>query len=146
MTFLGRGPTPWIRLRNAAGAVCVLGLLGLASFRSEAMRNRLFAAAETGNLAGRERIYPALLVMMRERPAIGWGPVENQYELEHRLKEPGFIKRDAHNLVLELMPSTGMAGTIPFLIRLLMGLRSGWRARPTPPGLLPLAIRAAFST
>src|SRR5205823_5104128 len=76
MTFLGRGPTPWIRLRNAAAAVCVLGLLGLASFRSEAMRNRLFAAAETGNLAGRERIYPALLVMMRERPAIGWGPVE----------------------------------------------------------------------
>src|SRR5205823_10066828 len=37
MTFLGRGPTPWIRLRNAGAAVCVLGLLGLASFRSEAM-------------------------------------------------------------------------------------------------------------
>ena len=146
MTFLGRGPTPWIRLRNAAAAVCVLGLLGLASFRSEAMRNRLFAAAETGNLAGRERIYPALLVMMRERPAIGWGPVENQYELERRLKEPGFIKRDAHNLVFELMTSTGMAGTIPFLIGLLMCLRSGWRAQRTPRGVLPFAMLFAMLT
>src|SRR5439155_2082984 len=87
-----------------------------------------------------------LLVMMRERPAIGWGPVENQYELERRLKEPGFIKRDAHNLVFELMTSTGMAGTIPFLIGLLMCLRSGWRARRTPRGVLPFAMLFAMLT
>src|SRR2546430_11354161 len=84
--------------------------------------------------------------MMRERPAIGWGPVENQYELEHRLKEPGFIKRDAHNLVFELMTSTGMAGTIPFLIGLLMCLRSGWRARRPPRGAPPFALPFSLLT
>src|SRR5207302_2999399 len=100
MMFLFRGPTAWARLRNAGAALVVLGGLAFAAYRSDGMRNRLFAAAESGNLAGRERIYPTLLVMIRERPIIGWGPVENQYELEHRLKEPGFIKRDAHNLIL----------------------------------------------
>jgi len=146
MMFLVSGPTPWARVRNAATALLVLGLLGFAAYRSEAMRNRLFAAAEAGNLAGRERIYPALLIMIRERPALGWGPVENQYELERRLQDPGYVKRDAHNLVLELMTSTGVAGTIPFLIGLVLCVSSAWRARRTTRGVLPFAMLLAILT
>src|SRR2546429_3600125 len=96
------------------------------------MRNRLFAAAESGQLAGRERIYPALLVMIRERPVLGWGPVENQVELERRLQDPGYVKRDAHNLLLELLTSTGVAGPIPFLLAPLACVRSASRVRHPP--------------
>ena len=110
------------------------------------MRNRFTATFEEGTLAGRERIYPALLVMIRERPALGWGPVENQYELERRLQDPGYIKRDAHNLVLELMTSTGVAGTIPFLIGLTLCVSSAWRARRTTRGVLPFAMLLAILT
>jgi len=144
--FLLSGPTPWARVRNAAAALALLGLLSFAAYRSEAMRNRFTATFEEGTLAGRERIYPALLVMIRERPALGWGPVENQYELERRLQDPGYIKRDAHNLVLELMTSTGVAGTIPFLIGLTLCVSSAWRARRTTRGVLPFAMLLAILT
>jgi O-antigen ligase len=146
MMFLLSGPTPWARVRNAAAACVVLGMLGFAAYRSEAMRNRFFDVVETGQLAGRERIYPTLLVMIRERPALGWGPIENQYELERRLQDPGYVKRDAHNLVLELMSSTGVAGTIPFLIGLTLCVSSAWRARRTTRGVLPFAMLLAILT
>ena len=146
MMFLLSGQTAWARVRNAAAALVLLGLLGFAAYRSEAMRNRFSATFEEGTLAGRERIYPALLVMIRERPALGWGPVENQYELERRLQDPGYIKRDAHNLILELLTSTGVAGTIPFLIGLALCVSSAWRARRTTRGVLPFAMLLAILT
>ncbi len=139
-TFLVRGATAWARLRNAVTALAVLGMLGFVAARSEALRNRLFMTATTGTLAGRERIYPALLVMLRERPLLGWGPIENQYELEHRLQDPGYIKRDAHNIVLELLTSTGIAGTVPFRVGVGLCLRMALRARRTTRGVLPFAM------
>lgn len=138
--FLLRGATPWARIRNALTALAVLGMLGFVASRSEALRNRIFMTAETGSLAGRERIYPALLVMLRERPLLGWGPIENQYELEHRLQDPGYIKRDAHNIVLELLTSTGIAGTVPFLVGVGLCLQMALRARRTARGVLPFAM------
>ncbi|PYP51870.1 MAG: hypothetical protein DMD45_06545 [Gemmatimonadetes bacterium] len=146
LTFLGREPTRWARLRNGVAALTALGVLGFAAYHSEGMRNRLAAAAESGQLAGRERIYPALLVMIRERPWLGWGPVDNQVELERRLKEPGFVKRDAHNLTLELLTSTGVAGTIPFFIGLAWCVRSAWRARLSPSGVLPFGMLVTMLT
>jgi len=138
--------TLWARVRNGVAALAALGVLGFAAYHSEGMRNRLFAAAESGQLAGRERIYPALLVMIRERPFVGWGPVENQVELERRLQDPGYVKRDAHNLLLELLTSTGVAGTIPFLIGLAACVRSAWRSRLGPAGALPSAMLVTMLT
>jgi len=138
--------TLWARVRNGVAALAALGVLGFAAYHSEGMRNRLFAAAESGQLAGRERIYPALLVMIRERPFVGWGPVENQVELERRLQDPGYVKRDAHNLLLELLTSTGVAGTIPFLIGLTACVRSAWRSRLGPAGALPSAMLVTMLT
>src|SRR2546430_17364485 len=77
------------------------------------------------------------LVMIRERPFLGWGPVENQVELERRLQDPGYVKRDAHNLLLELLTSTGVAGTNPFLLRLPAGGRSPSAVPLRPPGAPP---------
>ena len=144
LTFLARAPTPWARLRNAMAAVALMAFLGVAAYRSEVMRNRLEEAATTGNFAQRERIYPALLVMFRERPFLGWGPIENQFELERRLREPGREHRDAHNLVLELLTTTGVVGIMPFLAGLVLCVRSAWRARRTARGVLPLAMVASM--
>ena len=51
-----------------------------------------------------------------------------------------------HNLLLELLSTSGVIGTIPFLIGLGLCLRGAWRARRGPVGLIPLAMLAAVLT
>ena len=80
--------------------------------------------------------------MISERPILGWGPIENQFEIGVRIEEEQKDRRDAHNLVLDLMSSTGILGTIPFLIGYLLCWRSAWRARRGRSGILPLAMMA----
>jgi O-antigen ligase len=130
----------------------VLGLLAAAAlawgaFQNTAMRNRL-TNAEGGNLAGREIIYPGAIEMIAERPVFGWGPVANQFELSRRLHldTRKYPSRDVHNLLLELLSTSGVIGTIPFLIGLGLCLRGAWRARRGPVGLIPLAMLVAVLT
>jgi len=135
------GRTAGAKVRGLALGLIAVALLGVGVMRSEMLRNRLLAAEE-GRLAGRERIYPAVLSMISEKPVFGWGPVENQVEIAQRIGELRKDKRDAHNLVLDLMSSTGLAGTIPFLLGMGMCVLSAFRARRGPYGSLPLAICA----
>ncbi len=139
LAFLLRGRTAWPTVRNAVVAVAAVGLLAWGATRSEMMHNRILAAEE-GGLAGREQIYPALLDMFSERPVLGWGPIDNQFELALRLGEKGRDRRDAHNLVLELLTSVGVGGAVPFLVAVALCLRHAWRSRRGPRGLLPLAM------
>jgi O-antigen ligase len=136
------GRTMAARLRGLGVALVALALLSVTVLRSDMLRNRLLAAEE-GRLAGRERIYPAVLSMISERPVLGWAPIENQVEIATRIGEQRKDRRDAHNIVLDLLSSTGLAGTIPFLLGMGMCLLSAWRARRGPYGSLPLALSAA---
>src|SRR2546426_8421459 len=68
------------------------------AYQSDSVRRRFTEAVEGGALAGRERIYPSLLQMSRERPLIGWGPVNNKYELGLRLNERIFRRRKIRSL------------------------------------------------
>src|SRR2546430_4868572 len=54
--------------------------------------------------------------MAAERPLVGWGPVNNKYELGIRLDERIHRRRDAHNLLLEVLTATGAFGAVPFLV------------------------------
>jgi O-antigen ligase len=117
-----------------------MGLLSIAAFRLPMMRNRLAQSAQTGNMAGRERLYPALWAMFQERPVVGWGPVLNLYELAWRVGERKRPWRGAHNFVLELLTATGLVGTIPFLVGTWLCARGAWRARVGEHGVLPLAL------
>jgi O-antigen ligase len=137
------GRSFFARLRNALLAICAVALLGWAAYNSEMMRGRFAWALEERQLAGRERIYPAALTMIKERPVFGWGPIENQYEIAQRINFRKFPYRDAHNMVLELFTGTGLVGGIPFLIGLGLSLRGAWRARRGPLGVLPLAMLLA---
>lgn len=134
--------TPWARIRNAV--LTGFAMVGLVAFTytNDLMRSRFADALEHGAMAGRERIYPALVEMFAERPVVGWGPVNNKYELGIRLDERIRRRRDAHNLVLEVLTSTGLLGTIPFLLGVGLSGVAAWQARRRTHGALALALFA----
>jgi O-antigen ligase len=133
-----------LRLRNGAIAVLAISLLTFATLRLPVMKNRLEDSMRTGNMAGRELLYPALWTMFLERPILGWGPVTNTYELAQRIGERERPHRAAHNIVLELLTATGLVGAIPFLVGAWLCVREAWQARRGEHGVLPLALFAAL--
>lgn len=143
MVLLWHGRTVWTRLRGVAIGVVAIALLAVAAYRSPMLRVRFEEAVKEHSLAGRERIYPAVMSMISERPVLGWGPVENQYEIASRIGEEKLDRRDAHNLLFELFSTTGILGAIPFLIGLGLCMREAWRARRGPWKMLPAALLMA---
>jgi O-antigen ligase len=91
---------------------------------------------EQGDTAGRNKIYAAAVEMISEKPLLGWGNVAI-YELGARTGARAGV-RDTHNLFLHLLTTTGLLGTIPFLIGLGLCVRAAWTARVCSLGLLPL--------
>ncbi|PYO45081.1 MAG: hypothetical protein DMD33_00655 [Gemmatimonadetes bacterium] len=140
---LGRARTPWARIRNALVTVLAIAALVMFTYTNDLMRARFTDALERGGMAGRERIYPALIGMFEERPLVGWGPVNNKYELGIRLDERIRRRRDAHNLVLEVLTSTGALGAVPFLLGLGFCGYAAWQARRRAHGSLALALLAS---
>ncbi|HJS42209.1 MAG TPA: O-antigen ligase [Gemmatimonadales bacterium] len=127
------------RVRSILFGLVTLGLLGFAAWRSDMFRARL-VAADRGSLAGRENIYPAVIEMISEKPWLGWGPAENQYEIGKRIGEERKDRRDAHNIVLEVLSATGIVGAIPFLAGIWLCFLGAWRARKGPLHMFPLAF------
>jgi len=107
------GLTLWQRLRNGFAVLLAMAALAWGALHVQMMRNR-FVEAAGGSLAGREQIYPVLLHMLIERPVLGWGPITNQFEIARRIHEKVRPRRDAHNLALEVVTTTGVVGAIPF--------------------------------
>jgi O-antigen ligase len=128
------------RLRNAVIAALAIALLILGILHLPVIKNRLEDSMKTGNMAGREQLYPALWTMFLEKPGLGWGPVANTYELASRIGERERPLRAAHNIVLELLTATGIVGAIPFLVGSWLCVRAAWRSRRGPHGVLPLAL------
>jgi len=108
------------------------------------MKNRLVDSMTTGNMAGREQLYPALWGMFLERPLFGWGPITNASELALRIGERERSRRAAHNLGLELLTASGLVGFLPFLLGVWLSVRNAWRARKGKHGVLPLALLATL--
>lgn len=140
LVLLWQGHTPWARVRSVLVGLVAVALLGFGAYRSEMLRTRFAEAATEHTLAGRERIYPAAWSMFLERPVLGWGPVENQVEIAQRIGERQQERRDAHNLLLELLSSTGLLGATMFLIGLGLCIRAAWRARRGSLHMFPLAL------
>jgi O-antigen ligase len=143
-TFSFFGRTLGVRLRNAAIAVLAMGFLGWLAMRSPVMQHRI-QQAQQGDLAGRQNIFPAAWHMFLDRPVIGWGP-DNQYVLAIRLRLPPALwaSRDTHNLVLEVLTATGLAGSIPVFLGFWLCFWAAWRARAGPEGIMPLTLLLAM--
>lgn len=139
-TFSFSGRSIGVKLRNAAIAILALGFLSWLALQSPVMQHRI-AQAQAGDLAGRQNIFPAAWHMFTEKPLIGWGP-DNQYVLAVRLRLPPALwaSRDTHNLVLEVLTATGLAGSIPLFLAFWLCFRAAWKARAGPEGILPLAL------
>lgn len=123
-----------------------LALLGIAAtayfvVNSPAAAQRWQETFHEGKLAGREKIIPAALGMVAERPIFGWQPVRFQYELGRRVAEGYYTgTRDAHNLIFHLLLEVGVVGTVPCLVGLWWCGQGAWRARAEDLGLLALAL------
>lgn len=128
------------RLRNATIGAVAISCLVWGTLHLPMMKNRLEDSLKNRNLAGRELLYPALWTMFLERPMLGWGPVTNTYEVALRIGERERPLRAAHNIGLELLTATGLAGTIPFLVGAWLCAGGAWRARREAHGALPLAL------
>jgi O-antigen ligase len=144
-----RARNPLERLRSTLIVVVSMLALGYFVANSYVMRKRIErTATEGGAMAGRELLFPALWGMFHEKPFTGWGPVNNQYEVVKRatelIKRPEQMTKDAHNLYLELLTSTGLLGAIPFFLAMMLCVRAAWRARDGHYGILPLAVMCVF--
>lgn len=140
MVYTLRGRSLEHRVRNVVLGLIAVGVLAFAAWQTPMMRARFERTAEEGNMAGREKIYPALLSMLKEKPVIGWGPLANQYEVAARMADPGRARRDAHNLMLELLTATGVLGWVPFMIGLVLAAQMAWRGRHGRLGMIPIAV------
>lgn len=140
LVFTLAADTPRVRLRNALIGVVAISLLIVGTLHLPVMKNRWEESMRTGNMAGREQLYPALWTMFLEKPVLGWGPVTNTYELASRIGERERPARAAHNILLELLTATGVAGALPFLVGAWLCTRDAWRSRRGAYGVLPLAL------
>jgi O-antigen ligase len=142
MTYGVTGTTLKHKFRNAAVAVVVVGLVTTFVMRSPLMQERVALASE-GNLAKREQIIPNALRMFLDRPIVGWG-AENEYELQKRMPQLERDSRDTHNLVLHVLTTSGVLGSVPFFTALWLAVLAAWRGRRGPLGSLPLAVLMAL--
>ncbi|MGH7515386.1 MAG: O-antigen ligase family protein [Gemmatimonadales bacterium] len=152
MIYLATGKSLRLKVRNAAiGLVMLLGL-GVIALQSDTMRARVEKTFQPGdaatpgslNLAGREIIWPIALGMFRQKPLLGWGPVTNKQEVGLRLRDPEEGPRDTHDLLLEILTASGLAGALPFIAGTWLCVLAAWRARKGHRGAVPLAMLLAI--
>jgi O-antigen ligase len=139
-------------LRNFILVLAALSLAGWVVINKEPMKSRYKKSVKRGDMSGRQYIYPHAFDMIEEKPFFGWGPGNQQYELYERTRhlefgDPAKHKRRktkaSHNLALEVLTSTGIAGAIPLFICIGLCLWGGWKARATTQGILPFALAMA---
>jgi O-antigen ligase len=140
MIFVLKEGSMWSKVRNVVTILLLVGFFAFVSFESDVARERFERAEEEGGLARREEIYPNALEMFLEKPMTGWGVVGYTYELGSRLGHIDEQTKNAHNLILHALASTGLLGAIPLFMGIGFAVRAAWRARHGSQGVLPLAM------
>jgi O-antigen ligase len=149
--FAIRGKTLWDKAKSLVIVLTVLGVLVFAVMHAPALASRYKRSIYENNMAGREKIFPAAWDMFKERPFIGWGPIDNMYQLGKRVqifKDPTLFKKsdsnrgmmDTHNMFLDVLTSTGLFGAAPLFIYVILCMMAAWRAHRGPEGALPLVM------
>jgi O-antigen ligase len=144
--FAIRGKTLWAKAKSLVIVLAVLGGLVLAVLQTPSLASRYKRTLSGNDMSGRENIFPTAWGMFKEKPFIGWGPIDNTYELGRRLQimnggrvDPDGSK-DTHNMFLGALTSTGLFGTFPLLICVILCLLAAWRARRGSQGALPIVM------
>jgi len=145
LIFMLFGTTIQARIRNCLIGSFVIGVAILVCLQIEAARIRWEETFTSGDTAHRNQLFSAAWEMFEESPIIGWGPVQNMYELGWRVHYAGWVVedqpwRDTHNLVLWILTQTGLFGAIPFFAGIWFCLGAAWKARQGDQGVFPLAM------
>jgi O-antigen ligase len=140
ITLLLRKGTIWEKARNGLIVMLGIGLAILIALQSEVISSRLNKTFQAGDTTARDRIYPADWQVFLAQPLIGWGIHTNTYQIQARVGLPAYNTLDAHNLVLYLLTSAGLLGTIPYLAGIWLCARGAWKARGGAYGTLPFAM------
>jgi len=144
--FAIRGKTLWAKAKSLVIVLVVLGGLVLAVLLTPSLVSRYKQSIYGNNMAGRENIFPTAWGMFKDKPLIGWGPIDSMYELGRRLQimYGGPVDRDGskdtHNMFLGALTSTGLFGTVPLYTCIILCLLAAWRARRGPRGALPIVM------
>jgi O-antigen ligase len=144
--FAIRGKTLWAKAKSLVIVLAVLGGLVLAVLQTPSLVSRYKQTLNGNDMSGRENIFPTAWGMFKEKPFIGWGPIDNMYELGRRLQimYGGPVgpdgSKDTHNMFLGALTSTGLFGTVPLLICVILCLLAAWRARRGSRGALPIVM------
>jgi len=134
------------KVRNIFVGVSLFAFFGWIAYQSEIVKGRFQHSWEDGSLSGREQIYPMAWQMFLEKPLAGWGPVTNSVELGNRLQLYGYDRMDPHNLVLYVLTATGLVGALPFLTGIFLCVRTAWRSRIGPHGIIAFALTVSLLT
>jgi O-antigen ligase len=146
--FLAKRATLPKKLVLLLAGVVILIVLGVASYSDQAMRERWTRTLETGDMAGREKIYPMAWKTFLDRPFLGWGPVRHNFELGSRLGyllTNGLMYRDQHNVYLWVLDESGLVGGVLFFAGLALCWSAAVRARRGIEGALPVALMICLS-
>lgn len=151
VAYAMRAPDARSFLKQAGVTLLIVAALSLVIYRSDSMMKRYGRTLNEGNMSGREDLYPEAWEMFRERPLLGWGPIDHNYELG--LRTAGFelgeknsdgrslvLNRDTHNLVLDVLTSVGLVGGLPLFVCIAVCLISAWNARAGAAGTAPLVL------
>jgi O-antigen ligase len=140
MIFVLNKGSMWQKVRNVVAILLLVGFFAFISIESDTARERFERAEEEGGLARREEIYPNALEMFLEKPVLGWGVIGYTYELGWRLGHIDEQTKNAHNLILHALASTGLIGAVPLFLGIGLTVRAAWQARHGSQGVLPLAL------
>jgi O-antigen ligase len=145
LVFMLFGTTPEKRLRNFLIGSLVIAMAVLICLQLESARIRWEETFTAGDTAHRNQLFSAAWEMFEESPIVGWGPMQNMYELGWRVHYAGWVVedqpwRDTHNLVLWVLTQTGLLGGIPFFAGIGFCLVAAWKARQGTQGVFPLAM------
>lgn len=128
------------KVRNALLVAAALGFFLMMAFQFGSTMDRFEEAVEEGDLARREQIFPAAWQMFLEKPLFGWGAVTAQYELGARLGHVDEDSKNAHNIILNTLMTTGLLGAVPIFAGTYLALYAAWRSRNGALGVLPLSM------
>ena len=104
------------------------------------LKERCDMTLASGQLSGREDIFPVAWAMFLERPLFGWGPFISLSELGARVGAEDADYRDTHNLGLRVLTEAGVIGAIPFILGFFLCYLSAWLARKGPFGFVALGM------
>jgi len=136
-----------VRFRN----VVLVGIMTAAfltiCLHSDIIVERFNDSIRNGDLAERQRIFPAAAQMILEKPLLGWGTYEHLLELRYRVYG-NFVESDildTHNDSLFVLTEVGILGGVPFFIGLLISFKNVWQARKQASVALPFALMTSLA-